>query len=269
MSVARPDGLDRRHLFGLDFVDAPDNERVIDALLAEPRAALPAGCLPVVVTPNVDHLVRLDRGDDPVANSVAAAAAIVLPDGQPIVWSSRWFGAPLTARLPGSALVAELWPRLIELDRRCLVVATTQQIAAGAAAGGTTIDTIVAPRLDLADRPAFEEFIDRCHEMVARLHPEFVFVTLGFPKQCNVIAGLIERGRDGSATPPWFLAVGASFEMMFGDVRRAPAWMQRIGMEWCYRFLREPRRLFRRYFIDDVAFIGLLRRERRRRHRAA
>lgn len=261
--------MDRRHLFGLDFVDAPDNERVLDVLLAEPRARLPAGCLPVVVTPNVDHLVRLDRGDDPVAGIVASAAAIVLPDGQPIVWSSRWLGAPLTARLPGSSLVAELWPRLIESDRRCLLVATTEQIASRAAACGTGIETIVAPRLYLADRPAFDEFIDHCHEMVSRLRPEFVFVTLGFPKQCNVIAGLIERSSASSAAQPWFLAVGASFEMMFGDVQRAPAWMQRIGMEWCYRFLREPRRLFRRYFIDDVAFIGLLRRERRRRRRAA
>jgi N-acetylglucosaminyldiphosphoundecaprenol N-acetyl-beta-D-mannosaminyltransferase len=60
------------------------------------------------------------------------------------------------------------------------------------------------------------------------------------------------------------LSVGASFEMLAGVRWRAPEWIQRIGMEWFVRFLQEPRRLFRRYFIEDVAFFGLIWREWRR-----
>jgi N-acetylglucosaminyldiphosphoundecaprenol N-acetyl-beta-D-mannosaminyltransferase len=56
---------------------------------------------------------------------------------------------------------------------------------------------------------------------------------------------------------PFAMGVGGSFDVAIGLVKRAPRWMQRAGLEWFYRFLQEPRRMFRRYFIDDMAFIWL------------
>jgi N-acetylglucosaminyldiphosphoundecaprenol N-acetyl-beta-D-mannosaminyltransferase len=56
---------------------------------------------------------------------------------------------------------------------------------------------------------------------------------------------------------PFAMGVGGTFDVAIGHVRRAPLWMQKSGLEWFYRFLQEPRRMFRRYFIDDMAFIWL------------
>jgi hypothetical protein len=60
---------------------------------------------------------------------------------------------------------------------------------------------------------------------------------------------------------PFAMGVGGTFDVAAGHVKRAPIWMQRSGLEWFYRFLQEPRRMFRRYFIEDMAFIGLLLKE--------
>ena len=64
---------------------------------------------------------------------------------------------------------------------------------------------------------------------------------------------------------PFAMGVGGTFDVFAGKVTRAPVWMQKSGLEWFYRFLQEPRRMFRRYFIEDMAFVGLLLRELRRR----
>lgn len=256
-------GLARRRLFGLDFIDAPDVGRVADRVIDADVGSHLSDALPVVVTPNVDHLVKLDRRTDPIAVDVATRAAWVLPDGQPIVWASRLLATPLSSRLAGSDLVAALFPRLIDEGRTVVVVATSDEVATRVAAEPGDAHAVVAPMLDLADRPAFDAFVDRCVALVAEVEPSHVFVTLGFPKQCNVISGMLDRLAPDAQ--PIFLAVGASFDMHYGLVRRAPAWMQRWGLEWLFRFGQEPRRLFRRYFVDDPSFVRIVWREWRTR----
>jgi N-acetylglucosaminyldiphosphoundecaprenol N-acetyl-beta-D-mannosaminyltransferase len=250
----------RRHLFGLDLVDATSIEEVaaaVEAGAADPGA--PDGALAIVVTPNVDHLVHLARDDDAAATRTARRAAWVLPDGQPVVWASRLLGRPLRARLAGSDLVGVLFPRLVATGRPVVVVATYDEVAQRIRGESDTAHAIVAPMLDLTDRASFDAFVDQCAEMVRDVRPSHLFVTLGFPKQCNVIDGLVERLEPDQL--PVMLAVGASFDMHYGLVRRAPEWMRRTGLEWLFRFVQEPRRLFRRYFVDDPAFVLLVYRE--------
>ena len=57
---------------------------------------------------------------------------------------------------------------------------------------------------------------------------------------------------------PYAMGVGGTFDAVTGKVKRAPRWMQRTGLEWFYRFIQEPRRMFRRYFVTDMAFVGML-----------
>lgn len=258
------DDLPRRRLFGLDFVDATSLDPVIDVLVGHvPRPVGPSGPLPLVVTPNVDQLVHLDRGTDAVAAALIERATHVLPDGQPIVWASRLLGRPLGARLAGSTLVAEMFPRLVAAGAPVLVVATSDEVAARIDAEPAPTSTIVAPQLSLGDRAAIDAFAAECAVLIADGRPSHVFVTLGFPKQCNVITGIARRLEADGAPMPLFFAVGASFDMHYGLVRRAPVWMQRVGLEWFFRFVQEPRRLFRRYFVDDPAFVRIVWRERR------
>ncbi len=259
--------LRRRRLFGLDFIDAPDVSPIAEELLAPPTVAAPWH--KVVVTPNVDHLVRRRRGLPAAVDAVIEHARWVLPDGQPIVAVSRWLGAPLSARLPGSTLVAELWPRLLATGRSVLVVASSPAIAERIASEAPDVTVVVAPMLDPCDPAGIEAFADTCVAAHPGERPEFVFVTLGLVKQELVIDALLRRWPADAGASPVLLAVGASFEMYYGLKARAPQWLQRAGLEWAFRFVQEPRRLFRRYFIDDVEFIWLVREERRARRGSA
>ncbi len=257
-SMSEP--LDRRRLFRLDFVDATGMAVVTDAL-ARTGAGSPVPT--IVVTPNVDHLVRMAREEDAAAARTAHRATWVLPDGQPIVWASRLLGAPLRSRLAGSDLVAALFPRLVAEGRTVAVVASSDDIARRVCDEPGDTHALVAPMLDLSDPVAFGAFVEQCAAMVRSTRPDHLFVTLGFPKQCNVIDGLTARLDPEEC--PVMLAVGASFDMHYGLVRRSPVWMQRWGLEWAFRFAQEPRRLFRRYFLDDPAFLRLVWREWRAR----
>ncbi|HSP29265.1 MAG TPA: WecB/TagA/CpsF family glycosyltransferase [Ilumatobacteraceae bacterium] len=253
--------LRRRHLFGLDFVDATSLEPVIDALMSGQTQPTGADRVPVVVTPNVDQLVHLDRHVDPVSSELMHSAVMVLPDGQPVVWASRLLGRPLRSRLTGSTLVHEMWPRVVAEGARSVVIASSESVASRVDAEGSHCHAVVAPMIDLDDRAGLDAFVDTCATLIDDTDAEFVFVTLGYPKQCHIIAGLRDRLPDSSTI---FLAIGASFDMHYGLVRRAPQWVQRIGMEWAFRLLQEPRRLFRRYLIDDPSFVRIVDRENRR-----
>jgi N-acetylglucosaminyldiphosphoundecaprenol N-acetyl-beta-D-mannosaminyltransferase len=264
--------LRRTELFELDFVDAA-TEAEISAILQSPGEIEHRSdrSLPLVVTPNVDQLVHIANDLSAEASAIVRQAAYVLPDGQPVVWASRLLGAPLSARLAGSTLVANLWPTLLTEGRRVLVIANSDEVAARVRAEtGDTNTAIVAPMFPAGDRTSITDFAVDCANLITIEQPEFVFVALGFPKQCLLISDVIDHCRAAGTKLPLFLAIGASFDMYYGIVKRAPRWMQRSGLEWFYRFSKEPRRLFHRYFVQDPYFVVLTWTEwrKRRRHRS-
>jgi N-acetylglucosaminyldiphosphoundecaprenol N-acetyl-beta-D-mannosaminyltransferase len=250
--------IDRQQLFGLPFVDAATIEPVVDELRSFDPAARPRA-LHVVLTPNVDYVVQFAHNDDADVAAIVSSAEWVLPDGQPIVWASRLLGRPLRARLPGSTLVAELWPHLLADGRAVLVVASGSAVAERVAAEAGASAAVVAPLLH--DRAAVDAF---AASLVAAIDPArppaFVFVAFGFPRMAHLAHALHERWPSDVATPVYLL-VGASFEMMYGMRKRAPHWAQRFGLEWLYRFAQEPRRLFVRYFVRDPYFVWLVAQE--------
>jgi N-acetylglucosaminyldiphosphoundecaprenol N-acetyl-beta-D-mannosaminyltransferase len=268
--------LRRRQLFGLHFVDARTVHDVIPTLLERSGAdhltlsELPPdeSPLPIVVTPNVDHLVKLSRDRTGVAYDVARRAQIVLPDGQPIVWASRLIGTPLSGRLAGSTLVAEITPLLAAGGRRVVVLASSNELAERIQQEGSSFRAVTAPMIDLADRSSLASVVDDVVDVATAHRAEFLFITLGHPKQEHIAAGILDRWPADQA-PPLILAVGQSFDMYFGMVRRAPEWVQRSGLEWFFRFAQEPRRLFRRYFIEDPAFVLIAVQEWRAQRTAA
>jgi len=97
-------------------------------------------------------------------------------------------------------------------------------------------------------------------EQVRDARPDLLFVAISSPKKEQFL------GRwQAEMKIPFAMGVGGSFDVAIGRVKRAPVWMQKSGLEWFYRFLQEPRRMFRRYFIDDMAFVWLLVKEAARR----
>ena len=230
--VVITDDLERVELFGLQMVNAESLAPVIDELLDGPRRD--DKILPLVLTPNVDIVVHLDEDPDSIEAEMFRRAQYCLPDGQPVVLFSRIHGEPLRARLPGSGLFADLWPRLTAEKRPVVVVASSDDIADRLREEHPKAGFIVPPMFD-ADDPA--------------------------PKDARIIAALFDRWDQRLGPKPLAMGLGGSFAMYLGITKRAPDWIQRIGMEWFFRFAQEPRRLFHRYFVRDAAFLGIMKRE--------
>lgn len=263
-AAAHGSRLPRISIFGLDFVDAPGIDEVADAMSAftEP----PPGKLPLVVTPNLDHLVRA-RSEAPLVVDATRHAAFVLPDGQPIVWASGWFGTRLRARLTGSDLFAELWDRFAGDggDRTAVaVIAPDQRVADALGASNPLAARVVAPMLAEEDPVAIEAFARSFVDGLGDRRPRHVFVCLGQPKQVLVSLAVLDAWPDDAPAPLCY-CVGAAADMYVGVEQRAPQWMQRAGLEFVHRLFRQPGRLARRYLRDALGFPRLLLEERGRR----
>jgi N-acetylglucosaminyldiphosphoundecaprenol N-acetyl-beta-D-mannosaminyltransferase len=247
--------LETRHLFGLDFVTGSTVREVVDALLADSDRR-PWRC---VVTPNVDHLVRYQRYPDEL--ETARLATVVLPDGMPIVWASRLLGRPLTGRLTGADLFTEMWPRLAAAAVPVVVIAADDEVAARLRSGNPQARCIVPPLFDVADQAAVSSLLDSIDIAIAEVRARFVVVGVSMPKHHLLARHMRERWDAAPGERPTVMLLGASPNLALGLTPRAPQWMQSCGLEWLYRLWLEPRRLARRYLIDDVAFVRLLWRE--------
>ena len=259
-SAARSTGLRRRQVFGLSFVDAPSLAPVVDMLLHRPPLDNPDHQDDTVLTPNVDIMVQLTV---PGANRTIdwrmyQRSRYCLPDGRPIVAASKILGAPLQARLTGSELFAVLWPRLVAGRRATMVVASSDQIAERLQSEYPDGRFLVAPMFDADDRSTVDQMAKHVIESADGGQLEYLLLGIGHPKDARISAAVLAHWNDDLGRPPTILGLGAASSMYVGIIKRAPQWVQRIGMEWFHRFLQEPRRLFRRYFVRDVAFFPLV-----------
>ncbi len=253
------DRLRRRRLFQLDFVDAPSLEPVLSSLLGR---HLPAdgSRLDTVLTPNVDIMVHLTRrgAEHSVEWRMFQQSNYCLPDGQPIVLTSRLLGRPLGARLTGSGLFALLWPRLVTDRRSVFMVASSQVIVDRLRHEYRDLRSTVAPMFDADDVDTIEQLAHTVITAAAADPVDYVILGIGNPKDARIVESILRLWPAELGRPPTLLALGGSASMYVGITKRAPDWVQRIGMEWFYRFLQEPRRLFHRYFVRDMAFVKLV-----------
>jgi N-acetylglucosaminyldiphosphoundecaprenol N-acetyl-beta-D-mannosaminyltransferase len=221
-------------------------------VIAQVLSELDAGRGGYIVTPNVDILRQLRRSNH---QHLAERADFVLADGMPVVWASRLQKAPLPGRVPGSSLIFSLAYAAAKQRRRVFLLGGAEQAAERAAERLTLDGALVAgwhsPPFGFEDDAAASRALVDALEDSA---PDIVFVGLGFPKQERLILQLRDR-----FPHTWFLGCGGSLSFASGDVSRAPAVVQSLGLEWLHRMAKEPRRLVRRYLIDDVPYtVGLL-----------
>jgi N-acetylglucosaminyldiphosphoundecaprenol N-acetyl-beta-D-mannosaminyltransferase len=209
-----------------------------------------------VCTGNLDHLVMLSK--DPHFRAVYGVADMVLADGAPIIWLSRLRNRhqPLRERVAGSDLFWELARASAATGLRLFLLGGAPGAAKAAADAvsehcpGAQVCGTYCPPAECFDTPEEQERI-RAH--VHDAQPDVLLVAFGAPKQEKWIA----EYKDCLGVPV-AIGVGGTFEMASGIVRRAPLWVQRAGMEWAYRCLQEPKRLFGRYFLRDLPFLLVL-----------
>jgi len=257
------DGLERQRLFGLTLVNAEAEQDVVESLMQTTPRWHP-DVDPVVATPNVDILVQLNAHPSSDAANQFRRAQYVLPDGMPLVAVAPLLGARLKGRLAGSTLFSLLWPQLEAANTPVLAVCSSAEIGRLLArkTDNEFAHYLVAPMLDVANPQQLSEFVDLVVAGALRANAKFVILGIGHPKDATIIRAVLQRWPRDHALP-MFLALGGSLGMYVGLQRRAPRWVQRVGMEWFFRFVQEPRRLFRRYFVQDMAFWGIVRREMR------
>ena len=207
-----------------------------------------------VVTPNADHLVRMDR--DPPLRAIYRDAAMCLLDSRVVAGLGRLFGLAMPDVVPGSDLTAHLLVHCLRPGERITIVGL-----APAWLPALTDRCGLAPPAHFDPPMGFEHDPAAFAAAVAfvRANPaRFIVFAVGSPRQEMLAAAILAAG----GTTGTGLCAGASLAFLAGAQRRAPVFMRRIGMEWLFRLGCDPRRLFRRYLIDSPAIIGLLWRQR-------
>lgn len=203
-----------------------------------------------VFTPNVDHVVMAEF--NPAFRSAYDAASLSLADGTPLVWASHLLRPAVPEKLSGSDMLLPMAQLAARRGWRVYLLGGGPGSAVEAARrlrddhGVNVVGTDDA-RVSTEPDPAMDG------PVLARLRaaqPDLVFVALGAPKQELFIA----RARAGMG-PVVAVGVGASLDFLAGALQRSPAWMSRVGLEWLYRLGQEPRRLWRRYLIQDPKFV--------------
>jgi len=220
----------------VDAVQIPDAIAEMERWIREGRA----GCY-IAVTGM--HGITVSR-QDPRFREILNQADLVVPDGMPLVWLARWHHYPLRHRVPGSELMAtfcrETGPRYRHF------------FYGGAPGVADNLAKILVERYGIVVagtycppfRPLRE---DEEKEVAFQVHaaaPDILWVGLSTPKQEQ----WMYEHRDKLRIPV-MLGVGAAFDFNSGRVRRAPAWMGELGLEWFFRLVVDPRRLWRRYLI--------------------
>ena len=207
-----------------------------------------------VVTPNVDHIVQLER--DGELAEVYKHADLILTDGKPLIWISKLYKTPIKEKISGS----DLFPRLCEMaaDKgyRMYFLGAAEGVAAKAAKNLKK----KYPRLQVVGTYSppygFEkdpDEMEKIRKQIRNVTPHILVVGLGCPKQ----EFFIYRNRY-ELNVPLSIGLGASFDFEAGNVKRAPKWMSDHGLEWLFRITQDPKRLAKRYLIDDLKIFGTM-----------
>jgi len=218
----------------------------IDEIISENKNAY-------VVTPNVDHIVRLEK--DEVFREVYRNADLILADGKPLIWISKLYKTPIKEKVSGSDLFPLLCERAAKKEYTMFFLGAAEGVAQKAAdnlkakyPGLSVVGTYSPPIGFEKDKDEMKKIIT----MVREASPHILIIGLGCPKQEKFIYQYRNELK-----VPISLCLGASIDFEAGNVKRAPKWMSNAGLEWFYRLCKEPRRMFKRYIVDDLKILGL------------
>lgn len=206
-----------------------------------------------VVTPNVDHIVKLETDMD--LRKIYRDADLILTDGMPLIWISKLKNEPIKEKVSGSDLFPKVCEMAAKKGYKVFLLGAAEGVAAKAAENlkdkykNLQIAGTYSPSYGFENKPQEIDFIIKT---ITEAKPHILAVGLGAPKQEK----FIYKYKD-TLKVPISLAIGASIDFEAGNVKRAPKWMQKSGLEWSYRLIKEPKRMFKRYLIDDMKILSI------------
>lgn len=199
--------------------------------------------------------------NDPALRAIHNRSGLTTPDGMPMVWCGRWAGAKWMRRVYGPDLMLDVLALAAERGWSSFFYGSSD--ATLAALVDRLAERVPGARVAGTFAPPFRPLtVDEDRSIVERINaarPDLVWVGLSTPKQERWMA----EHRDLLAAPV-LLGVGAAFDFVAGVKRQAPRWMQRSGLEWLFRLVSEPRRLWRRYLVGNARFLWRIARRRPR-----
>lgn len=206
----------------------------------------------VLVTPNVDHLVKLQN--DKEFYDVYQKAEWVICDSKILYMLSKLLKHSLSEAIPGSSFFTSYYMYHKD-DQNCRIFLLGAKEGIAAKAMKRINEKVGRPIVVGAHSPSFgfEHNEQECMDIIDIVNKSganVLLVGVGAPKQEKWIM----KYRDKMPNVKLFMALGATIDFEAGTLKRAPMFWQKIGFEWLYRCLKEPKRLFKRYFVDDMQF---------------
>lgn len=246
------------HRQRVDILGTEVDRVTLDELLKEIEGNIVDKTPQYIITSNVDYLIlkRKDRKFEKTFNN----ATYIVPDGAPLIWASKFLGTPLEERITGTDILMGLSELSAKKGHSIFLLGGAEGVADKVAQvlqkkfPGLRVAGTYSPYF------GFEEDTvenDRIVRIIKETQPDILFAALGAPKGEKWIYDFYR-----SLGVPLSMNIGAVFDFVSGRIKRAPKWMQRIGFEWLWRLLKEPRRLWRRYLLRDMTFFYLLLRQK-------
>ncbi len=239
----------RRHREGLhvlgSFIDYLDYNDCVERILSWGRS----GKSRTVCICNVHVLVTANA--EPELKTAINRSDLATPDGMPVAWTLRRYGFPDAQRISGPDLMLAILSRLNHENLPVFFYGSTNRTL-------LRLEQQLGrrfPNLNIAGAhaPPFRQLTTaedtQVVEMLNSSGARIIFVGLGCPKQELWMADHRDK------VQAVMIGVGAAFDFHAGNIKRAPKFIQRLGLEWLHRLSQEPRRLFRRYFVTNLIFL--------------
>lgn len=204
---------------------------------------------------NADKINETNK--DPLMKEIVNKCGVINADGASVVMASRYLKKPLPERVAGIDLMQDLIGLSEEKGYSVYFLGAKQSIVE------KTVEVLTKkhPNLKVAgyhDGYFKKEEWGGISTVIKKANPDFVFVGITSPMKEYLIEYLQNHGNNCV-----FMGVGGSFDVISGNISRAPMWMQKVNLEWLFRVYKEPRRLFKRYFVGNGTFIRAIRKEKR------
>lgn len=183
-------------------------------------------------------------------------ADLILCDGKPLVWISKLYGTPIKAKVSGSDLFPRLCALAAKKSYKMYFLGAGPGVAEKAAASlrkrykGLNVVGTYSPSYGFEKK---EEEVKEIIGKVRSAQPDILIVALGAPKQEKFVYEHLDE-----LNVPFSIGLGASLDFEAGNIKRAPRWMSNCGLEWLYRIFQDPKRLVKRYLVDDLKIVGLV-----------